>query len=231
MITINGQQYNEPLGKGLPYYRIDKENGLAAILPYGATKYIELKEHVLALATFYSRAIAQTPIVINSSTHNRLELSTTITGGRRIPFPTYIKEGLNGPGYMYDHINNDETDDTDTNLRPVNATQNSYNKKLAKNNTSGFKGVAANKSGNWGAGISYNYNYYCGGTFKTKIAAALSYNELAKKYHGEYASLNPVTMDMLYEVYRDPATRMFLIKDLAKLDERYGTDWSRVLAA
>lgn len=231
MITINGQQYNEPLGKGLPYYRIDKEKGLAAVLPYGALKYIELKEHVLALSTFYSRAIAQTPIVINSSTHNRLELSTTITGGRRIPFPTYIKEGLNGPGYMYDHINNDETDDTDANLRPVNATQNSYNKKLAKNNTSGFKGVAKNKSGNWGAGISYNYNYYCGGTFKTKIAAALSYNELAKKYHGEYASLNPVTLDMLYEVYRDPATRMLLIKDLAELDERHGTDWSRVLAA
>lgn len=231
MITINGREYNEPLGKGLPYYRIDKEKGIAAVLPHTALKYIELKEHVITLSAFYSRAVAQTPITINTSKYNRLELSTTVTGGRRIPFPTYIKEGLNGPGYMYDHINNDEADDTDANLRPVSATQNSYNKKLAKNNTTGFKGVTKNGSGNYKAGISYEYNYYSGGTYKTRIAAAISYNELARQYHGEFARPNEITIEKLYEVYRDPATRTFLIEDLAKLDKRYGTDWSRVLSA
>ena len=194
MVTINGQQYNEPRAKGLPYYRLDIEKGIAAILPYNAAKYSILKEHILSLSTFQSRDVAQTPIVINSSKYNRLELSHTITGGRRIPLPTYLKEGLKGPGHIYDHINNDETDDTDNNLRPVTATQNSYNKKLAKNNTSGFKGIVHTKSGTWSAVLWCGGKSYSGLTFTNKIVAALSYNELAKCHHGEYASLNPVTV-------------------------------------
>lgn len=231
MVTINGQLYNEPLSKGLPYYRLDTDKGIAAILPYGAAKYLTFKEHTMSLETFFSKQVALTPIIINSYTHNRLELSHTLTGGRRIPFPTYLKEGLNGPGLMYDHINNNETDDTDSNLRPVNATQNSYNKKLAKNNTSGFKGVlkANSTRDTWSATLQCSGKVYSGLTYMNKIVAALSYNELAKRHHGEYAGLNHVTVDMLQELYKDPTIRESLIKDLTKLDKRYGTDWLRVV--
>lgn len=233
MITINGQQYHEPLGKGLPYYRIDQAKGVAAILPYGATNYLYLKEHIVSLSTFYTRDLARTRVIINSSTHNRLELSTTITKGRRISFPTYIKEGLEGPGLMYDHINNNEADDTDSNLRPVNATQNSYNKKLAKNNTSGFKGVVKTNSacGTWGAHISCGGKCYSGLTYANKEVAALAYNELARLYHGEHAGLNSVSVERLLELAQDPTTAKSLVKDLAKLDNRFGTGWSRVVSA
>jgi hypothetical protein len=234
MITINGQQYNEPLNKGLPYYRLDTEKGIAAILPYNATKYPTFKEHLCSLKTFFSRKIALTPISISSYKYNRLELSQTITDGRRIPLPTYLKEGLDGPGEMYDHINNNETDDTDDNLRPVNATQNSYNKKLAKNNTSGFKGVRPTsskaKTKSWTAFISCDGKTYSGLTYKNKPVAALAYNELAKIHHGEYASLNLVTAEMLQELAKDPTMCASLIKDLSKLDNRYGTSWSQTIS-
>lgn len=231
MVTINGQQYNEPLGKGLPYYRIDAEKGIAAILPYGATKYSTFKEHIMFLETFFFRQVALTPIIINSFKYNRLELSHTLTGGRRIPFPTYLKEGLDGPGNMYDHINNNETDDTDSNLRPVNPAQNSYNKKLAKNNTSGFKGVlkANSTRDTWRAALQCRGKVYSGLTYTNKIVAALSYDELAKIHHGEHAGLNNVTADMLQELFKDPTVRESLIKDLIKLDKRYGTDWLRAV--
>lgn len=232
MITINGQQYNEPLDKGLPYYRFDTEKGIAAILPYNATNYPDFKEHTLSIKTFFIRNIALTPIIINSYRYDRLELSHTITNGRRVMLPTYLKEGLDGPGYMYDHINNNTTDDTDDNLRPVTATQNSYNKKLAKNNTSGYKGVLKARSSRdtWAAGIGCGGKYYSGLTYDNKIVAGLAYNELAKLYHGEYASLNVITVDMLNELAKDPAVLKSLLKDLAKLDNRYGTSWSQAIS-
>lgn len=227
MITINNQQYNEPLGKGLPYYRLDSEKGIAAILPYSATKYVDFKEHIMSLETFFSRNIALTPITINSYKYNRLELSQTITNGRRIPLPTYLKEGREGPGLMYDHINNNATDDTDDNLRPVNATQNSYNKKLAKNNTSGYKGVlkASSTRDTWSAVLQCGGKVYSGLTYANKIVAALAYNELAKIHHREYASPNPVTVNMLRELVKDPSIIKSLSKDLVKLDKRFNTDW------
>ena len=233
MITINGQHYHEPLDKGLPYYRIDPAKGVAAILPYGATNYSSLKEHIVSLSTFYARDLARTRIIINSSTHNRLELSTSITNGRRIAFPTYIKEGLDGPGLMYDHINNNEADDTDTNLRPVNATQNSYNKKRAKNNTSGFKGVGKTNSARntWSAICICEGKCHSGLTYANKEVAALAYNELARLYHGDHAGLNSVSVERLLELAQDSTVCKSLVKDLAKLDKRFGTGWSRVVSA
>lgn len=233
IVTINGQQYHEPLDKGLPYYRIDQAKGIAAILPYGATNYPSLKEHIVSLSTFYTRDLASTRVIINSSTNNRLELSTSITNGRRISFPTYIKEGLDGPGLMYDHINNNEADDTDGNLRPVNATQNSYNKKLAKNNTAGFKGVKKTNSSRstWGAILVCRGKHHSGLTYANKEVAALAYNELAKLYHGEHAGLNSVSVERLLELAQDSIAAKSLVEDLAKLDKRFGTGWSRVVSA
>ena len=236
MININGKLYNEPIAKGLPYYRVDNVEKVAYVLPYTATKYPDLKEHKVSLNVFYARDVIHQKIIINSYAYNRLEMSTTSTGGKRLSFPTYLMEGFGGPGYMYDHRNNDETDDTTENLRPVTATQNSYNKKIAKNNTSGYKGIIRTKS-KTGKPDTWTTVLYCGGraytglTYKNKLIAALAYNELAKRYHGEYAGLNTITVEMICEVYQDSAKRASLIKDLAKLDKRFGTGWSNVLNA
>jgi hypothetical protein len=236
MININGKLYNEPIAKGLPYYRVDNVEKVAYVLPYSATKYSNLKEHKVSLNAFYARDVMHQKIIINSNAYNRLEMSTTSTGGKRLSFPTYIMEGFGGPGYMYDHRNNDETDDTTDNLRPVTATQNSYNKKIAKNNTSGYKGIMRTKSkvgkaDTWTAILCCGGQHHTGLTYKNKLVAALAYNELAKTYHGEFAGLNKVTVEMIFEVYQDSTTRASLIKDLAKLDKRFGTGWSNVLIA
>ena len=233
MMNINEKLYNEPAAKGMPYYRIDIAEKTAYILPYSAPKYNGmLKEHKVSLDTFYARDVMHTRIIVNSLAHNRLEVSTVSTGGPRLQFPTFIKEGLHGTG-MYDHINNDETDDTDGNLRLANTTQNSYNKKLAKNNTSGYKGVTKSNSarGTWSVGIGCGGKHYSGLTYTNKIIAALAYNELAKVHHGEYAGLNHITAEMILGVYQDSTRRASLIKDLTKLDKRFGTGWSNILNA
>lgn len=234
MITYNGQTYHEPLDirKRLPYFRIDLEKGIAAILPYSALKYPDFKEHKISLKTFLERQIALTPIIINSYASNSLEVSKTVTGGRRLMLPTYLTEGFNGPGEMYDHINHDRTDDTDSNLRIANRAQNSYNKQLAKNNTSGYKGVtkASSSYDTWAAGIWCDGKHYAGKTYHNKIVAGLAYNELAKEHHKEFAGLNLITADMLQELTKDPTVLKSLIKDLAKLDNCFGTNWSKAIA-
>ena len=234
MITINGQQYHTPIAKGCPYYRIDTEKGIAAILPAGAVNYPTFKEHIISLSTFYSLNIRQTIIRINNAPENRLEVGRTATGERcRIMLPTYFKEGLNGLSLIYDHINNDETDDTDDNLRPVTRAQNSYNKKRAKNNTSGYKGVhrTPSKKVSYCAKVSKDYKTYSGGSYSLPEVAAFAYNELARTHHGIHGSLNPVAVPTLLELAKDPTILPNLKKDLATLDKHFGTGWSSVIAA
>lgn len=96
-------------------------------------------------------------------------------------------------GMEIDHINNDKLDNRKSNLRLCTVDENSRNRKLTKRNTHGYKGVKYDKRRkNWSAQISHKYKKYHLGTFTTVIEAAKAYNEGAKKYHGEFASLNDV---------------------------------------
>lgn len=237
MITYNNKQYNEPIKKGLPYYRIDFENGVAAILPGNAFKYPDFQEHIVSLETFLKRQIATTPITINSYTSNRLELSrpyvVDMTKGekRRMTLATYLVEGFDGPGDMYDHINRNPSDETDSNLRAVTPAQNACNKQIARNNTLGYKGInrANSKKGTYGAVVMKDGKAYSGRTYANAAVAALAYNELAKIHHSIYSSPNVVTVATLQELAADPAIYPSLVKDLTKLDKRFGTNWSKVI--
>ena len=91
------------------------------------------------------------------------------------------------PELHLDHINGDRSDNRLCNLREATYSQNAQNRKLANNNTSGYKGVSF-KSNKWVAGINL-------GAFNTKEEAALAYNEAATKLFGEYAKLNEVHND------------------------------------
>ena len=238
MITYNGKQYNEPLDKGCPYYRIDFEKGIAAILPSNAFKYSDFKEHLISLETFLKRQVATTPITLNSYQHNRLEISRPyvekMTRGKKhhMSLATYLVEGFDGPSGMYDHINHDPSDETDSNLRIVTPAQNACNKKLAKNNTLGYKGInrTNSKKGTYSAVAGKGGRSYSGLTYTNAIVAALAYNELATLHHDVYSSPNVITIDMLQELAKDPTKRPSLIKDLAKLDKRFGTGWSQAIA-
>lgn len=103
---------------------------------------------------------------------------------------------MNCPSNMeVDHINHNPLDNRKQNLRIVSRKQNGANRKLNINNTSGFKGVCwdekcTNKNKKWVARIHTNGKIINLGRYLTKKDAAIAYNDAAKKYFNEFASLN-----------------------------------------
>jgi hypothetical protein len=115
----------------------------------------------------------------------------------------YLKGGSKPEIYLHsliinskneiDHINNNGLDCRESNLRCATHQQNSFNKKIGKRNTSGFKGVHWHKNTKkWEACIKKDYKTIRLGYFSDKIKAALAYNAAAIEYHGEFAKLNEI---------------------------------------
>jgi hypothetical protein len=93
-------------------------------------------------------------------------------------------------GYVIDHINGNGLDNRRANLRLATVAQNAWNSKK-RNPRSGYKGVWFAKDKHlWRAAIVCNRKRIHLGYFKNKIAAAHAYDNAAKKYHGDFASLN-----------------------------------------
>lgn len=97
-------------------------------------------------------------------------------------------------GYVIDHINKDRSDNRKINLRYCLSSENSKNRKIQKNNKTGYKGVRRNNKdgGTWSAQIAVNGKRIRGKPKNSPKEAAKDYNRLAKKYHGKFASLNDI---------------------------------------
>lgn len=92
-----------------------------------------------------------------------------------------------------DHINGNSLDCRENNLRKCTQQQNTYNKRVPSNNTSGYKGVSWDKNRKkWKCGIRFNNKQIHLGRFTDKIKAALAYNKKAIELFGEFACLNEV---------------------------------------
>ena len=92
------------------------------------------------------------------------------------------------PKYNLDHINGNPSDNRILNLREANESQNGFNRKLSKNNTSGYKGVTFSKKSNkWQAAVTVNKKLKYLGQFEDLEFAALVAKEARIKYHGEFA--------------------------------------------
>jgi len=100
---------------------------------------------------------------------------------------------LKNPKIHTDHIDGNGLNNQKINLRACTKHQNSFNRRINHNNTSGYKGVGWSKDRKrWIAQIQFNKKNRRLGRFKNKVDAAKAYNKAAKKYFGEFAWLNPV---------------------------------------
>jgi hypothetical protein len=94
-----------------------------------------------------------------------------------------------------DHINGNGLDNRRCNLRVCTHTENMQNRKMHKNNTSGYKGVYQDKRAKnkkWVAVIRCNGVKHFLGIFTEKIEAAKAYNSGAIRYFGEFARINKI---------------------------------------
>lgn len=103
----------------------------------------------------------------------------------RVAYAIYHGEWPKGD---VDHINGDRRDNRIENLRDCNRSQNLSNSRKARG-ASSYRGVS--RSGNrWAVWCSKNNKSVYGGKFDDEIDAALAFDSLATRLHGEYAGLN-----------------------------------------
>lgn len=112
--------------------------------------------------------------------------------GNNIPLHRLLVYGLHEKGGATDHVNGDKMDNRRKNLRKCITKENARNTKLAKNNTTGFKGVNQTPEGRWKAKIMAERKSIHIGHYDTKEEAAAAYNAAALILHGEFASPNAI---------------------------------------
>lgn len=99
-------------------------------------------------------------------------------------------------GMEVDHINGDRFDNRRANLRLVTSAQNKWNVKRRSPGASRFRGVCRHRARKnekvirWQANIKVNKQLVRLGYFRDEEQAARAYDVAAKKYHGEFATLN-----------------------------------------
>ena len=111
--------------------------------------------------------------------------------GKRVTKYMHTEIKPHPKGMETDHIDGDKLNNQDSNLRVCHHYQNSKNRVISKNNTSGYKGVSFHKlTGRYQASIRINYKRVYLGLFDTPELAAVAYDKEAVRQHRKYASLN-----------------------------------------
>jgi HNH endonuclease len=99
---------------------------------------------------------------------------------------------LNAPeGIEVDHRDGNALDNRRKNIRLATHAQNMANRPVRSDSTNGYKGVRKDGS-RWLVRIRIDGKMRHFGSFATIKMAANTYNELAKKIHGDFARLNLV---------------------------------------
>jgi len=128
----------------------------------------------------------------NENGPNTYAVRVVTVSKRSIKLVSLHREIMNHPkGLLVDHRNGDSLDNRRANLRIATKTQNTCNSRKRKNTSSRFIGVCFHKRSKlWAARIKYRGKDIWLGYFDSEIEAGKTYDEAAKKYHGEFARLN-----------------------------------------
>jgi hypothetical protein len=119
---------------------------------------------------------------------NYARANVRLPGGRRTA--VLLHTFLTG-WELVDHVDSDGLNNRRANLRPATHSENQQNRRMAENNTSGYKGVSFDKSkGRWRAAIKLNGRTINLGRFADPTAAASAYDAAALDLFGEFARLN-----------------------------------------
>ena len=129
-----------------------------------------------------------------SRTKNTYYACRSIQVARKRTIIHMHREIINPPKPMVvDHINHNGLDNRKANLRPATHQQNTFNRSYTrkKRGSSKYKGVSWTPHVKmWRVRIWLNYKRKSIGYCKDELEAAKAYDKAAKKYHGEFASLN-----------------------------------------
>jgi hypothetical protein len=105
-------------------------------------------------------------------------------------------------GVVVDHRDMNGLNNQKENIRKADKTINNLNKRLQKNNSSGFRGVSWHKGNRkWGAHIRVEGKLKGLGFYSEAAEAAIAYNKASIKYYGENAFINQ--LDLLIWVRKE----------------------------
>ena len=127
--------------------------------------------------------------------YTQLKIGARILPLHRIVAEVFLNAGKPlTPQQQVDHreqVDGSHWQDRLENLRICSGGENSRNRKLSSNNTSGLKGVCwSKKSSKWQAQIMISGRTQHLGLFTTPEAAASAYDTAAIQHHGEFALTN-----------------------------------------
>jgi hypothetical protein len=94
------------------------------------------------------------------------------------------------PEREIDHADSDGTNNRIGNLRLASSSQNKWNARVRRDNTSGFKGAVKDWGGGWAAQIAVCGVYRRISGFGSAAEAAAAYDELARVAFGDFARTN-----------------------------------------
>lgn len=153
---------------------IHLQSGLVAIVD--STEFEVVSNHVWTAVKKGHTYYAVRKLRISPGKHGRMTqyMHTLITGYTRT-----------------DHINGNGLDNRKENLRNSTKAQNNRNRRKILKSSSRFKGVTWDKLNNsWQSKIGFNGKTHMLGRYISEEEAARVYDEAARKYFGEFASLN-----------------------------------------
>lgn len=132
----------------------------------------------------FRRFVGQEAGTINARGYRRVSIGNQTYAAHRLAWVIYHNKW---PVNELDHIDGCPDNNSIENLRDVTREQNGKNRRVNKNNSSGYKGVSyINRFKRWRASIKVSGRSIILGTFKDPEMAHLAYCEAAALYYGEY---------------------------------------------